>query len=110
MLYEVITIPVVEGDTITGVVRTAMAVTAIDRTLGAIRSKVLFGGLIAAVFAALLSLLVSRRISLPLEQMKQGAERFAKGELEERMAVRGAEEIRGLAEAMNKMAAQLDDP
>ncbi len=107
MMY--VAIPVVEGDTITGVVRTAMAVTAIDRTLGAIRSKVLFGGLIAAVFAALLSLLVSRRISLPLEQMKQGAERFAKGELEERMAVRGAEEIRGLAEAMNKMAAQLDD-
>ncbi|MFO7983656.1 MAG: ATP-binding protein, partial [Desulfuromonadales bacterium] len=50
-----------------------------------------------------------RRITRPLERMKRGAERFARGELGERLPVAASEEIGGLAEAMNHMAAHLDD-
>ncbi len=41
--------------------------------------------------------------------MKRGAERFARGELDGRLPSYSGEEMGGLAEAMNQMAAQLDD-
>ncbi len=62
-----------------------------------------------ALIATLLSLWLSRRISRPLEEMKRGAERFARGELDGRLPSYSGEEMGGLAEAMNQMAAQLDD-
>jgi two-component system phosphate regulon sensor histidine kinase PhoR len=54
------------------------------------------------------SLVVSKKISTPIEEMKQGAERFAGGELKTRLLVPDSEELGGLAETMNEMAAQLD--
>jgi len=54
-------------------------------------------------------LYISRRISRPLEEMKRGAERFAAGDLSGRLPVVETEEIGGLAEALNVMAAQLDE-
>ncbi len=66
-------------------------------------------GLIVALVTAAVSLFVSRRITRPLEVMKRGAERFARGELGGRLPVAASEEIGGLAEAMNRMAAHLDD-
>ncbi|BCA80801.1 ATP-binding protein [Desulfuromonas sp. AOP6] len=107
MMY--VALPVAENGAITGVVRTAMAITALDETLDTLLRRVILGGVVAAVLAALLSLLVSRRISQPLEMMKQGAERFSRGELQQPLVVRGSAEVRSLAEAMNKMAAQLDE-
>jgi two-component system phosphate regulon sensor histidine kinase PhoR len=107
MMY--VAIPVVEEQKTTGIVRTAMPVTAVEEALKAIYSKVVLGGLTAVILAAVLSLFISRRISRPLEEMKRGAERFARGELKNKLTVRGSEEIHRLAETMNQMASQLDD-
>ena len=49
--------------------------------------KVALGGMGAALLAALLSLLMARRLSRPLEEMKQAAQRFAQGDLRVKVPV-----------------------
>lgn len=92
-----------------GVLRVSVPLTAIDRTLATAYKKIALGGLVAALLAAVMSLLISRWISRPLEELKDGAERFAQGELEHKLSVPKITEIGALAEAMNQMAARLDN-
>jgi two-component system phosphate regulon sensor histidine kinase PhoR len=107
MMY--VAIPTRKGVQNIAVIRTSIPVTAIDDALKDIQVKIAVGGLIISFFAAILCLLISRRISHPLEEMKQGSEHFAQGDLEYRLSVPDSEEMGGLAEAMNQMAIQLDD-
>ena len=107
MMY--VAIPVAADGRLLGVVRTAIPDTAIDQTLQGLYFKVILGGLMAIVLSGLLSLYMSRRVSRPLEEIKRGAERFAKGELTNRLAVEGSGEILGLVEALNQMASHLND-
>ncbi|MBI4720330.1 MAG: PAS domain-containing protein, partial [Chitinivibrionia bacterium] len=89
------------------VVRTSIPVTSIDQALGSTNLRILLGGLVIVVMAGLISVYVSRRISRPLEHLKLGAERFARGVFDRKLSVSGSEEIRALAEAMNVMADQI---
>jgi len=107
MMY--LAIPLMRGDEVAGVVRTALPVTAIDEVLDGVHRKLAVAGLLIGVLAAALSLLLSRRVSRPIAQMKAGAERFARGDLDVRLAVPDTEELAGLAQAMNEMAAQLGE-
>lgn len=107
MMYVALSVELAGGDR--AVVRAAVAVTDIDRTLMLIHSRLWGFGLVVVVFSAFVGLVVSRRISLPLEALKQGAERFARGDLGVRLSVSGSSEIGTLAEAMNQMAGQLDE-
>jgi len=107
MMY--VALPVRGPGSVRGVVRAAVAVTAIDRTLQALYGQMAVGGAAAIILAALLSLFLSRRISRPLEKMIRGARRFARGNLSRPLTVNGSDEIRGLAAALNQMAKQLDD-
>ncbi len=107
MLY--VAIPVFEQDTIVGSIRAALSIAKLEQTLSKITLKLVLGGLIVALVAALVALAVSRRISRPLGELQKGAERFAKGDLEQPLPVSAVTEISGLAEAMNSMAAQLDE-
>jgi two-component system phosphate regulon sensor histidine kinase PhoR len=107
MLY--VALPVRSNDRIIGCVRTALPIARIDKALETVLFHVINSGILIALVAALISLWVSRRISRPLVEMKRGAERFASGELDRRLPVYKGEEMGGLAEAMNQMAAQLND-
>lgn len=92
-----------------GFVRTSLPVLSIGRVLQRVDFQLFFGGLIIALLAAVISLLVSRKISRPLEEIRLGAQRFARGELKQKLEVPDSEEIGSLAEAMNDMAMQLDE-
>lgn len=107
MMY--VAIPLKDQKRIIAVIRTALPVTAIDDELKSIQVKIALGGLLIALLAAGISLYVSRRISLPIEEMKKGAEQFAVGDLSHRLPETDLEEMDSLAEALNQMAAQLDD-
>ncbi len=107
MMY--VAVPVAEEGGIIGTVRIALAATAMDRTLETIYLRLAAGGLLITLVAAALSLVVSRRISRPLEEMTHGARRFARGELGRPLAVSGSLEIAALGETLNHMAAQLDE-
>jgi two-component system phosphate regulon sensor histidine kinase PhoR len=107
MMY--VALPVRSNDQIIGCVRTALPVARVDKALETVLFHVINSGILIALIAALISLWLSRRISRPLIEMKRGAERFAGGELDRRLPVYKGEEMGGLAEAMNQMAAQLNE-
>ena len=65
-------------------------------------------GLLIALVAAGVSLWISRRITRPIEAMKKSAGHFADGDFSHRLAAPDSEEMAGLADALNQMAAQLD--
>ena len=106
MMY--VAIPLNKGPATSAVIRVALPTTSIDRELRSIQIKIALGGLLIALIAAGISLLISRRISRPIEEMKKGADHFAEGDLTHRLTAPDSEELASLAEALNQMAAQLD--
>jgi len=105
-----VALPVHGGGELLGVLRTSHSLASIDRALAVVQQRIALGGLLLAFGAALLSYGLARRISIPLREMKAGAERFAKGQFGLRLSkVPDSEEIGSLAEALNAMAAELND-
>lgn len=107
MMY--LALPVLEDEKITGVIRTAVPITDLDQVLRAFRNRMLLGMILIAILGAFISLIVARRISQPLKKLRRGAERFAEGQLDYRLAVPDSGEIGSLAIALNRMASQLKD-
>jgi len=96
------------GQTI-AVVRTSVPLTVIEENLSPLIAHRLGSGAIILLLGAVLSLLVSRRISGPVEELKQSAEAFARGQFARKIRLKASAEIDALAEAMNDMARQLDE-
>ena len=107
MLY--VAVPLRNDQDIAAVLRTSLPATAVETEIRSIQLKIALGGCIIALLAAGISWIISRRISRPIEQMKRGAEQFAGGDLSHRLISPATEEMAGLADAMNQMAAQLDN-
>ncbi len=107
MMY--VAIPVESNGSIVGVLRNSLPLTFIDKALKVIYIEIIFGSIVAIILVAVISLIVSKRISNPLVELKRGAERFAKGELKHKLQISASYEIGALANAMNQMAAQLDE-
>ncbi len=107
MMY--VGIPIKTGDHISAVVRASIPITAVDVAIKKIQIKITIGIFAIAILAALLSLLVSRRITRPIEQIKKWADSIAQGEFQFRPPVTGSEEIGALSEAMHQMAIELHE-
>lgn len=103
-----VAIPVSGSDAVIGTLRVAIPSVTMARTLNGIFFRLSGVGLLIALMSAALSLLVSRRISRPLEEMTRRAQRFARGELEDRLTLAGSAEITALGEALNQMATELN--
>ena len=94
------------------VLRLAVPVTAIDSALSELSFKLLLGTIVAVFAAFLITLLVTRNISRPLEEMTRRAEYYSEGDFSQRMTIKkltASREIATLAGAMDKMADQLDE-
>ncbi len=95
------------------VLRMAVPVTVIDHTLKGIQLRIAMGSVVVILLAALVTLLISRNISRPLEEMKKGAEAFAGGDFSRKMLPiqrkSASLEVTTLASAMDRMAELLDD-
>jgi two-component system phosphate regulon sensor histidine kinase PhoR len=108
MMY--LAVPIILEDKLSGVVRTSIPITFIDQELRTIEFKIGGVSLAVAFLAAGISLMVSRRISKPLEQMKHSAESIARGDWKEHLSVNSdSVEISALSNALNQMALQLED-
>ncbi len=105
MMY--VGIPLRNESRIVGVVRTSIPLTSIDDVIQNVRIKIVAVGLLIALFVIFVSLWVSRRITSPIEQIKKGAQYFARGDLQHRLPVSGSEEMVSLSETMNHMAEDL---
>ncbi|MFO7886188.1 MAG: ATP-binding protein [Desulfobacteraceae bacterium] len=107
MMY--IALPLFKEKKLTYIVRTAVAITAIDREIAHIQKNIFSALVFIALLAAGISLFVSRRITRPIEEMTSRANAFSQGDLSPRLAVPDSKELAQLAATMNQMAASLDE-
>jgi signal transduction histidine kinase len=59
--------------------------------------------------SVLASLVLARRMVTPIRALQQGAARLGAGELDQRIDIRTGDELQGLANQFNRMAAQLQE-
>lgn len=107
MMY--VAIPVKHGDSVVGAVRASLPVPGIQQTLGGMYRRIALGGMIIVLFAGGVSLLIAYRLTRPLHAITRGIAQFTAGKLQHRIRISGSQEICIVADAMNRMAAQLDE-
>ena len=90
------------------VVRAAKSLAAIEAVLQEVFRKLFAVTLLLVVAVFLVSLYLFRKINPPLYEIRQGAERFARGEFERELPEYQVKEISQLANAMNQMAVKLN--
>ncbi|TFV60151.1 UNVERIFIED_ORG: HAMP domain-containing histidine kinase [Bacillus sp. AZ43] len=76
-------------------------------SLARIRSTVVISGIALTLFVVGIGVLVTRLVVDPVRRAAGTAQRLAEGELEERMAVRGEDDLARLATSFNAMADSL---
>ncbi len=106
MLY--VAIPIWEERQIRGVLRVSKPLSAIDNELQSLFARVIAAIIVVIAFASFVTLILARKISQPLEQMKLDSMRFAHGDFSRKIMVSGSDEIVSLAQAMNSMADEMD--
>ncbi len=105
--FMYVAVPMKEGSQNIAVIRASIPISAVDNTLKSIQFKVLLAGLVMALFSAILSLVVSRRITRPIGQIRKWAESIAKGDFKPKPPGHSAEEIEGLSESLSRMAEEI---
>lgn len=106
MMY--VAVPLQQQGRIAGAVRVSIPISFVDDALSHLYRRMALAGLVIIALGAAASLHVSRRISRPLEELRQGAQRFSRGQLDTPLPVPESVEMAALARTMNTMAAQLD--
>ena len=102
-------LPVRKDNDLLAVVRMSIPVDGMDKAIKEIQGKIVAGGVIVALLSAAISLIVARRISQPIEELKKGAEYFSRGDFQYRMPVSRIQEIGSLYEAIKDMARELHE-
>ncbi|MGH8869219.1 MAG: MtrAB system histidine kinase MtrB [Actinomycetes bacterium] len=77
------------------------------QTLGLVQRTVAVAGVVLVVLIALVTWLVTRQVVTPVRLAARIAERLAAGRLEERLRVRGEDDLARLASSFNEMATSL---
>lgn len=93
-----------------GALRLSVSASSIDMVIDSIFFKMAIGCVLVIILAGIATLIVSRRIVRPLEEMKYGAEKLARGDTKQLLAVDTANmstEMYGLATSLNRMAKQI---
>ncbi|MDZ7666042.1 MAG: ATP-binding protein [Desulfotignum sp.] len=105
MMY--IALPVEGPEGVSAVIRTAVSVSAIEKNIQSTRNKLLLFLIFTVIAAAGVCWYVTRKIIQPLEEIKKGAQAFARGDLSNRLPVPDTEELSAVARSMNQMAENL---
>lgn len=105
MIYLAVPLKV-EGKT-QAVTRVAITLDSVQETRSTVLAEITLGGVLVAALAAVLGLLVAYRIKRPVEEMRQVAEAFGRGEFQFRLPASELRELASLSETMNRMAQEL---
>jgi len=95
------------GDRDLAVVRAALALDDINKTVRQLTEKVILFGIMVAVLGAVLTMLLTRRVTWPLNQIRHSASDFAAGRLEHRLPSSDVSEVDVLTSALNHMSEEL---
>jgi len=79
------------------------------QVLSLVQNTLTVAGVGLVLLLALIVSLVTRWVVVPIRQAAQAASRVSAGNLDERMAARGTDDLAGLANSFNEMAASLQD-
>ncbi|NOY80610.1 MAG: PAS domain-containing protein [Kiritimatiellaeota bacterium] len=105
MMY--VAVPLYVHKRLFGVVRASRPLQRIGRAVRALMLDLALGGATAAAACAVIALLFTRRVSAPLQDMREGAEELAHGRLDVRLAEPDIIEVALAVRAMNTMAERL---
>ncbi len=83
--------------------------TAEQQSIASMQRTLLLVGIAVVFLLAAIAWLVTRWVVVPVRLAAQGAWRLSTGKLNERMAVRGTDELAALATSFNEMAASLQE-
>jgi two-component system, OmpR family, sensor histidine kinase MtrB len=81
----------------------------VEQTLAQIQRTLLVGGVALVFLFVAIAALVTRWVVAPVRYAARGAQRLSTGNLDERMPVRGVDELAALATSFNEMAASLQE-
>ncbi|MDY7108746.1 MAG: ATP-binding protein [Planctomycetota bacterium] len=98
-----------DGERPIAVVRTAKSLSTVNAELSRVLRAIGTAGLVLLALTVLVIGLASRRLSRITARLADGAERFARGELDHRIEEPRARELASLAASLNRMVAQLSD-
>jgi len=107
MLY--VALPIKENKELIGVVRLALPLESVEKTLNEIRKTVLLGLIFALAFAFVLGSIIAAQAIRPINRMIQVSRRFSKGDFSRRIMQVSKDEIGELAATLNKMAQDIED-
>lgn len=79
-----------------------------QETLAYLQRAVVITGAVLILMLTLIAGLVSRQVVSPVRAARRAAERLASGHLEDRLAVKGRDDLARLAASMNNMASELE--
>jgi two-component system phosphate regulon sensor histidine kinase PhoR len=97
------------GDGPAAVVRAAVPLTRVEAEVAAIRWRFVGIGALIAMAALCVTLAISKRHGRIVRGLQEGAARFADGDLSHRVAAPDSEELAGIADSLNRMAAQIEN-
>ena len=90
------------------VVRAAIPLSRVEEELARVRSRFVGIGALIAGLALAVTLALSQRYGRKVRELQEGAARLAEGDLSQRLPAPDSEELAGLAESFNRMAAQIE--
>ncbi|WP_027093988.1 two-component system histidine kinase PnpS [Cohnella thermotolerans] len=105
MLY--VAMAVKSGDRTVGIVRLAVSLKDVERSLGNMWLALVLGLIVLFVIAAAVSYRIALNVTRPLERMTSAAKRMADMDYGIRVPAEGKDEVSELARALNAMAASL---
>ncbi len=101
-------VPVVSGGRILGVARASVPLAALDRRLARVRAITWGTGIAAFLLMIAGTALLARRFAGPIGEMRAAAADLASGNLGRRVRVRTGDELESTADALNRMAAEME--
>jgi two-component system phosphate regulon sensor histidine kinase PhoR len=90
------------------VVRAAIPLSRVEEELARVRYRFIGIGALIAGLALAVTLALSQRYGRKVRELQEGAARLAEGDLSQRLPAPDSEELAGLAESLNRMAAQIE--
>ncbi len=82
---------------------------AVTETIEGIKSLILYAAGLAILLTTFFAFFLSSRVTRPLIQMKETADRIAHGDFRSRVNIRSLDEIGELSDTLNHMAGQLEE-
>ena len=109
--YYITTIPLISGDTnnVVGVVYIRASLESVYSTVTSISLIYLSATVITIIIGLILSIIISREITRPIEEMRKQTLRIARGDFSGRVKVNGNDELGQLSAAINNLSIRVEE-